>query len=64
MTYSKTFLSVIVLVVTEVLKLAGISVGGEEVMITTLTLFQIGSGALILWERFKKGGVNVWGVKK
>ena len=64
MTYSKTYLSVIVLALAEVIKWSGIDIGSEALTTTVLTLFQIGSGLLILWERFKKGGINALGIKK
>jgi len=55
---------VIVLALAEVIKWSGIDIGSEALTTTVLTLFQIGSGLLILWERFKKGGINALGIKK
>jgi len=64
MSYSKTYTGVIVIALAELLKWFGIEVGGEALTTTVLTLFQIGGGILVLWERVKKGGVNILGVKK
>ena len=63
MNYSLTYTSVIVLVLGEVLKIAGVEVGNETLTTTILTLVQIGGAITILIERFKKGGINAFGGK-
>jgi len=48
----------------ELLKWANIEVEKESLNITLMVILQVASGLLILWERYKKGGVNILGVKK
>ena len=61
--YSKTFASVLVMALAAFLKWTGVEVGGEALTTTVLTLCQVVAGLLVLWERFKKGGVSVLGFK-
>lgn len=61
--YSLTYTSVIVLVLGEILKVAGVNVGSEVLTTTVLTIVQIVGAITILVERFKKGGITALGSK-
>jgi ABC-type iron transport system FetAB permease component len=61
--YSLTYTSVIVLVLGEILKVAGVNVGSEALTTTVLTIIQIVGAITILVERFKKGGITALGAK-
>ena len=64
MSFSTTYIAVIVGILAEALKLVGVEVGSEELTTTALVLVQLVSAVWVLIERFKKGGVNFWGLKK
>lgn len=63
MQISTTYLSVIVMLVGEFLKWTGVEVGSEAITTTLITLIQFGAAIKILIERFKKGGVSIFGTK-
>ena len=64
MTYSKTYLGVLVVALAGLAKSLGLEIGSEAITTTVLTMAQFVGGLLVLFERYKKGGVNILGVKK
>ena len=61
---SSTYIATFVSILSVVLPLLGVHVGGEALTTTLQTLFIVVSGLWVLKERFKKGGVNIFGVKQ
>ncbi len=61
--FSLTYTSVIVLVIGEILKVAGVEIGNETLTTTVLTIIQVIGAITILVERFRKGGISIFGSK-
>lgn len=62
--YSLTYTGVIVFILVELFKFTGINVGNEAIVITITTLIQFVAAIVIIIERFKKGGINIFGIKR
>lgn len=62
--YSITFIGVIVLVLSQVLQRLNIVVASDALTITIETLVFIVGALLALWGRWRKGDINLFGVKK
>lgn len=62
--YSITFVGILVMLLTKVLEAAGVEIGTEELTMTITTLVTLGGGLLALYGRWRKGDVNVFGMKK
>lgn len=58
---SQTYIATAVLLVTNVLNLLGIDVGGEQMTTTLTTIITILSGLWIMWRRFRSGDINAFG---
>ena len=59
--FSNTYVSVIVMFISYVLKLADVNIVNGEIEAFVLTGVQIISGCVILYERFKKGDLKWFG---
>jgi len=64
MNYSTTYTATVVLLLTAMANIFGVEVMSEELQATVETLLVIGSSIWILIERFKKGGISAFGVRK
>lgn len=62
--YSLTFVGILVMLLTKLLEVAGVEIGTDELTMTITTLVTIGGGLLALYGRWRKGDVNVFGMKK
>ena len=62
--YSGTYLSVIVIILAQLLPLIGVQVGSDELTTTIQTLVEIGAGIVILYKRWTRGDVGVFGFRK
>lgn len=62
--YSTQYIAVAVIVLTQAAKAAGVEVSSEQLTDFVSLLLTLLSGAWILVERFKKGGINWLGMKK
>lgn len=63
MPYSTEYLAVIVNILSFVLPQLGVNVGSEALTTTLSTLVAVGSGAYLLFKRYKRGGVSVAGFR-
>ena len=61
--YSTTYLAVIVNILSVLLPKVGITVGTEELTTTIQTIVAIFTGLWIMIQRYKRGDINVAGVK-
>ena len=64
MKYSTTYAAVLVALLVHVLKFFGVVIGSEELTPVIVDLVTFLSGAWVLVERYRHGGVNVLGVRK
>lgn len=62
--YSTTYSATLVLLITAMANVFGLEVMPEQLQVTVETLLIIGSSAWILIERFRKGGITAFGVRK
>lgn len=59
---SPTYLSAIIVVLVSLFQVLKINITKEDLEPLLTALFTLISGCIILWRRFKKGGINVLGV--
>jgi uncharacterized membrane protein len=64
MNYSTTYVSVIVMILAQVLPKLGIEVGSEMLTTTISTLATIISGLYLVYKRWLRGDVNIFGVRR
>jgi len=64
MTYSTTYIAIIVNILAQVLPKIGVTVGTEELTSTIQVLVAVGSGLWVLVKRYKQGDITVVGAKK
>ena len=62
--YSTTYTATIVILLTALARVFGIEVMEEQLQVTVETLLVIGSGVWILIERYKKGGISAFGIRR
>ena len=62
--YSTTYSATLILLITALANVFNVQVMPEELQATVEVLFIIGSSIWILIERFKKGGINSFGIRK
>ena len=61
---STTYTAVILNILSFILPKIGIEVGSEAVTTTVQTIVTIATGIWILVERYKKGGITIFGTRK
>jgi len=61
---STTCTATILLVITAIANIFGLEVMEEQLQTTIEVLVTIGSGIWILVERYKKGGISAFGLRK
>ena len=61
--YSLTYAGVIIVVVAKLAEWMGLQIGSAEITTTVMTLVQLGGALVALYGRFRKGDINIWGLK-
>lgn len=64
MTYSLTYVGVIVMVLSEVLRWLGLEVGSEQLTTTVLTILQVLGAITAFFGRWRAGGITILGTRK
>jgi hypothetical protein len=64
MEYSRTYGAAIAGLLALLLRSSGLEVKDEELLVVVTNLIQVASFVVIMWERYKRGGVHLSGFKK
>lgn len=59
--FSTTYTAVLVMVLAQVLPKIGVNVGNDELTTTVSVLASVVAGVWVLVQRYKAGGINVFG---
>ncbi len=61
--YSTTYAAIIVNILSFILPKMGITIGSDALTTTIQTVAIVGSGIVVMYKRYKQGGVTAMGVK-
>jgi hypothetical protein len=61
MEFSTTYISTIVMLLALLFKTAGLNIGNEQITTAIEVIAALCAATKILYERFKKGGINIFG---
>ena len=64
MDYSITYIGIIVLVVSKIMDIAGVSIGGEEITKFIETGMVLVGGFIAFWGRYRAGQIKWFGGRK
>lgn len=64
MTFSTTYIAVIVNLLSVILPKVGVEVGSDQLTSALQTLIAVASGIYLLIKRYREGGISVLGVRK
>jgi len=61
---SKTYITALVIILSQLVRLLGVDIADTAMQTTIHTLVEVGGAIVLLWNRYSKGDINVFGQMK